>query len=34
FQPLAPALAAIHRRLKAGFDPAGIFNPGRMYPDL
>jgi len=34
FQPLAPAVAAIHRRLKAGFDPAGIFNPGRMYPDL
>ena len=34
FQPLEPALAAIHRRLKAEFDPAGIFNPGRMYPDL
>jgi glycolate oxidase FAD binding subunit len=31
FQPLAPAVAAIHQRLKAGFDPAGIFNPGRMY---
>jgi glycolate oxidase FAD binding subunit len=24
----------IHRRLKAAFDPAGIFNPGRMYRDL
>lgn len=34
FTPLTPALAAIHRRLKAQFDPAGIFNPGRMYPDL
>lgn len=34
FTPLAPPLAAIHRRLKAAFDPAGIFNPGRMYPDL
>jgi glycolate oxidase FAD binding subunit len=34
FTPLSPALAAIHRRLKAEFDPAGIFNPGRMYPDL
>lgn len=34
FQPLEPALAAIHRRLKQEFDPAGIFNPGRMYPDL
>jgi glycolate oxidase FAD binding subunit len=31
FQPLAPALARIHERLKAGFDPAGIFNPGRMF---
>jgi glycolate oxidase FAD binding subunit len=31
FQPLAPAVAKIHQRLKAGFDPAGIFNPGRMY---
>jgi glycolate oxidase FAD binding subunit len=30
FQPLAPAVARIHERLKAGFDPAGIFNPGRM----
>lgn len=30
FQPLAPAVARIHARLKAGFDPAGIFNPGRM----
>jgi glycolate oxidase FAD binding subunit len=34
FQPLAPPLAAIHRRLKAEFDPAGIFNRGRMYADL
>lgn len=34
FTPLAPALATIHRRLKAQFDPAGIFNPGRLYPDL
>ena len=31
FQPLAPAVAAIHRRLQLAFDPAGIFNPGRMY---
>jgi glycolate oxidase FAD binding subunit len=31
FTPLAPAVAAIHRRLKAVFDPAGILNPGRMY---
>lgn len=34
FHPLAPALAQIHHRLKNEFDPAGIFNPGRMYSDL
>jgi glycolate oxidase FAD binding subunit len=34
FTPLAPALAKIHRNLKQAFDPAGIFNRGRMYPDL
>jgi glycolate oxidase FAD binding subunit len=33
FHPLAPAVAGIHRRLKQSFDPAGIFNPGRMYAD-
>jgi glycolate oxidase FAD binding subunit len=32
FHPLAPAVAGIHRRLKQAFDPAAIFNPGRMYP--
>ncbi len=31
FQPLAPALARIHARLRAEFDPAQVFNPGRMY---
>ena len=31
FQPLAPAIAKIHERLKAAFDPSHIFNPGRMY---
>jgi glycolate oxidase FAD binding subunit len=31
FHPLAPAVAAIHGNLKNTFDPAGIFNPGRMY---
>ena len=31
FQPLAPAIAKIHQRLKAAFDPSHIFNPGRMY---
>lgn len=34
FTPLAPAIAAIHRKLKNAFDPAGIFNPGRMYKDF
>ena len=34
FQPLQPALLAIHQRLKATFDPAGILNPGRMYRDF
>jgi glycolate oxidase FAD binding subunit len=34
FHPLAAGLARIHRRLKNEFDPAGIFNPGRMYPNI
>ncbi|HZX25902.1 MAG TPA: glycolate oxidase subunit GlcE [Telluria sp.] len=31
FHPLAPALARINQRMRDAFDPAGIFNPGRMY---
>jgi glycolate oxidase FAD binding subunit len=34
FHPVAPALLAIHQRLKREFDPAGILNPGRMYPEF
>ena len=34
FQPLPPALFALHQRLKAALDPAGILNPGRMYEGL
>jgi glycolate oxidase FAD binding subunit len=34
FAPLSPELARLHRELKAVFDPAGIFNPGRLYPEL
>jgi len=34
FTPLEPALARVHRRLKQAFDPVGVLNPGRMYPDL
>lgn len=29
--PLAPALATIHERLKKQFDPALVFNRGRLY---
>jgi glycolate oxidase FAD binding subunit len=30
FQPQAPALDALSRRVKNGFDPLGLLNPGRM----
>ncbi len=32
FQPLEAGLEKLSRRLKTAFDPAGILNPGRMYP--
>jgi len=31
FHPLQPAVERIHRNLKNAFDPADIFNPGRMF---
>jgi glycolate oxidase FAD binding subunit len=34
FTPLPAALMTVHKRLKAHFDPARIFNPGRLYRDL
>jgi glycolate oxidase FAD binding subunit len=34
FHPLPAALMTIHRNLKRRFDPAGIFNPGRLYDAL
>ena len=34
FQPLTPGAFNLHRRVKAALDPAGIFNPGRMYEGL
>ncbi|MDP1862782.1 MAG: glycolate oxidase subunit GlcE [Thiobacillus sp.] len=34
FTPLAPALLTLHRNLKQRFDPKGIFNHGRLYPDF
>ena len=33
FHPLSPAMMAVQQRIKASFDPHGIFNPGRMFPD-
>jgi glycolate oxidase FAD binding subunit len=30
--PLAPVIASIHQRLQQQFDPAAIFNRGRLYP--
>ena len=34
FAPLQSPLDRIHRELKKAFDPAGIFNPSRLYPGL
>lgn len=34
FQPLTAPLVRLHQRLKASLDPAGIFGPGRLYPDF
>ena len=34
FTPLAPPLARIHHGLKREFDPHGVFNRGRLYPEF
>ncbi len=34
FQPLPPDLMQIQQRLKQAFDPKGLFNQGRMYPEF
>ena len=34
FAPLSPIQMRLHRNLKRGFDPDGLFNPGRLYPEL
>jgi glycolate oxidase FAD binding subunit len=34
FSPLEPVLERVHSQLKSAFDPGGIFNPGRMYPEF
>ena len=31
FQPPDPVVATLSKRIKEGFDPTGILNPGRMY---
>jgi glycolate dehydrogenase FAD-binding subunit len=31
FEPLQGALAALNRRIKSGFDPRSVLNPGRMH---
>lgn len=34
FTPLAHGLRRLHENLKRAFDPAGIFNPGRLYAEF
>ena len=34
FHPLSSGMMKIHRALKMKFDPSGIFNPGRLYPEI
>jgi glycolate oxidase FAD binding subunit len=31
---LSPELLALHRAVKAAFDPEGLFNPGRLHPQI
>lgn len=34
FHPLDPGMMKIHCVLKEKFDPSGILNPGRLYPEM
>jgi len=34
FEPLAHALMVLTKKLKDNFDPSGVLNPGRMYPNV
>ena len=33
FPELDPVLARLHRKVKSAFDPHGVFNRGRLYPE-
>jgi len=34
FHPLAPGLVKLHQKIKNAFDPARLFNPGKMYSEI
>ena len=34
FHPLPAPIRALQHNLKRAFDPAGVFNPGRLYEGL
>ncbi len=34
FEPIPEALDALNRRIKSGFDPHGVLNPGKLRQDL
>ncbi len=34
FHPLPEPMLRLHRQLKQALDPHGLFNPGRLYPEL
>jgi glycolate oxidase FAD binding subunit len=34
FEPQEAGLAALTKRIKQGFDPKGVLNPGRMWAQV